>query len=711
MRNKYLLLSLLVAATGSLFAQSSLPQATPTAPELVNEISPINGAERYYDDDPVIDTNLATMVWESDFSNSNDWTTSSVNGSGTGWTITNTVDVWAFNSFSSTSGGNFAQMDNGNPNGTVAAGEHTLQMAHAADVSTTTGGAYVEFQQLTARFFDAYFIEASNDGTTWSVIGLNDHVHPRTAGNNTPATSNPEHSAYYIPASIAGSGADSLWVRWRWVDDNNGIMYGWMVDDVKIFIDVDNDLDLFLAFNGKDANGNVDSNSTLHYTQIPLKQAEASDFRPAAAIASNGNVTQTDVTLTATESNSSYSNTTAATQLANGEFAVVQTGADLALAGTGNYSVTFTANSSGNDAIDANNTATWNFNVNQNTYAYDDEEPQGASWFGDGGYSQCLYFDNFTDDTIIGIEAYFPQADFTTGTFGLKYGQTIGAYIYANESPFGGTELASAPFYEIDYGTEGQIIDDWVTIPLEYAIPATTDSYYACFKIYDDEVPYAYDYGVDGYSLVDSDNNGEWANPVSFQIHDTLNLMPYIRVKMYNSSLCNNTTILVAGDVNDDIDPCDVGNCFGGITVNTVSGGTAPYSYAWSGPGGYASTDKDIDDIEEKGTYTLIVTDVNGCTSSTDFTADGNLSVNELEGVSFNMYPNPAEDVVNITFANAGSYDVTVTNIKGELMISTSLNSGQGETQSIQVNDLAAGVYLVKVANDNVSTTQEIIIK
>ncbi len=43
-----------------------------------------------------------------------------------------------------------------------------------------------------------------------------------------------------------------------------------------------------------------------------------------------------------------------------------------------------------------------------------------------------------------------------------------------------------------------------------------------------------------------------------------------------------------------------------------VSGGTAPYSFLWSGPGGYSNTSEDIASLET-GIYDLRVTDDNGC--------------------------------------------------------------------------------------------------
>jgi gliding motility-associated-like protein len=49
----------------------------------------------------------------------------------------------------------------------------------------------------------------------------------------------------------------------------------------------------------------------------------------------------------------------------------------------------------------------------------------------------------------------------------------------------------------------------------------------------------------------------------------------------------------------------------GSITI-TASGGTAPYSYAWTGPNGFSSTNKDLSALVS-GTYQVTVRDANGC--------------------------------------------------------------------------------------------------
>ncbi|MDT8346245.1 MAG: gliding motility-associated C-terminal domain-containing protein [Flavobacteriaceae bacterium] len=108
--------------------------------------------------------------------------------------------------------------------------------------------------------------------------------------------------------------------------------------------------------------------------------------------------------------------------------------------------------------------------------------------------------------------------------------------------------------------------------------------------------------------------------------------------------------------------------CGGGIgTIDlTVTGGTAPYTYSWTGPAGFAASTEDLTNITEPGNYNVIVTDDYGCSKSETFiispqdTQDPTINVPSpltLEGCTEN----------DITDSNArfvfSSTEVDITNV------------------------------------------------
>ena len=58
--------------------------------------------------------------------------------------------------------------------------------------------------------------------------------------------------------------------------------------------------------------------------------------------------------------------------------------------------------------------------------------------------------------------------------------------------------------------------------------------------------------------------------------------------------------------------PC-YGNSLGSVDL-TVTGGSVPYTYAWSGPSGFTATSQDISGLNS-GLYQVIITDLHGCSA------------------------------------------------------------------------------------------------
>jgi hypothetical protein len=76
-------------------------------------------------------------------------------------------------------------------------------------------------------------------------------------------------------------------------------------------------------------------------------------------------------------------------------------------------------------------------------------------------------------------------------------------------------------------------------------------------------------------------------------------------------------------------------------------------------------------------------------------TARDLVSTTDINKSAIKVYPNPATDIVYVDY-NATSYTVNVYDILGNLKMSKNINKGQ----PIYVNDLARGVYVVRIEGD-----------
>ena len=137
------------------------------------------------------------------------------------------------------------------------------------------------------------------------------------------------------------------------------------------------------------------------------------------------------------------------------------------------------------------------------------------------------------------------------------------------------------------------------------------------------------------------------------------------------------------------------GNNDGSIDASTV-GGCAAYSYAWTGPNGFASTDEDPSMLFA-GTYNVTVTDQNGCTASASITlteppvlqADAGPNVTVYVG-----YP-PAECTTLSGSQIGGTMPYSVTWSEGSIgnVIATS--------STVQVCPTSSTIYYYEVVDAN----------
>jgi hypothetical protein len=77
------------------------------------------------------------------------------------------------------------------------------------------------------------------------------------------------------------------------------------------------------------------------------------------------------------------------------------------------------------------------------------------------------------------------------------------------------------------------------------------------------------------------------------------------------------------------------------------------------------------------------------------------------------MYPNPAESTTKLKVQGIeGEVKITISDVQGRIIntINTKANNNMVE-ETINVSNMAKGVYYVRLQNDQISRTQKLIVK
>ena len=142
-------------------------------------------------------------------------------------------------------------------------------------------------------------------------------------------------------------------------------------------------------------------------------------------------------------------------------------------------------------------------------------------------------------------------------------------------------------------------------------------------------------------------------------------------------------------------------------TINSVaSGGVGNYSYLWSD----GSTTTNISGLSN-GSYSVTVTDGNGCTVSATETISI-VGINDIEWINMiEVYPNPMEDILDIRLALKEKTEISIAlyDILGKTIERRDFKSVLNKNMSFNVETLAQGIYYVKISNNEKQIALKII--
>ena len=135
-----------------------------------------------------------------------------------------------------------------------------------------------------------------------------------------------------------------------------------------------------------------------------------------------------------------------------------------------------------------------------------------------------------------------------------------------------------------------------------------------------------------------------------------------------------------------------------GTASASISGGTAPYSVVWNDAS--LQTNTTAQNLVA-GTYTITITDNNGCTHTDDVEVLSTLFVDEIgQNIAIIVYPNPASDFITIEFSSfkptmqAELFDLIGRKVTETLLITSN-------KLIVERNGLASGNYILRISDEN----------
>lgn len=360
---------------------------------------------------------LGVEVYSNDFDNPGDWTIDNDGQTGAefGWTIDGNSDGWwSGTGINSTSGGNFAELSNGDPTATPATQVldviYTLTLNAGLDIPNLPGNTgntdqvTLQYEQYGALFNDEQLVQISTNGAAgpWVTIRDNRDYHSVLSQSGGAAYPNPETVTINLAPYISGN-ASNVSLRFQWTtafpasasNPNVWVTYGWYIDDVKIITNPDNDLEAFNAYWGTVG---------LNYHQIPLTQTAPIDFTTNAY--NNGINSQTgaqlevDITGAAT-----FNGTSNATTIGPLSYDSLVMNSPYTPSTLGTYNVTWGVTQNEVDDVPSNNdNADISFAVTDFIYARDNGNFDGT--FSNSGQEYKLgnLYDIWADQTAYSID-------------------------------------------------------------------------------------------------------------------------------------------------------------------------------------------------------------------------------------------------------------------------------------------------------------------
>lgn len=213
-------------------------------------------------------------------------------------------------------------------------------------------------------------------------------------------------------------------------------------------------------------------------------------------------------------------------------------------------------------------------------------------------------------------------------------------------------------------------------------------------------------------------NYNDFLEPGAMNITGASNNLPGYYYFFYNIHInflgCPSTRIPVVGSIFDNNFYLDstatlTNGADGTASIVVDSGGVAPFTYLWN------TTPPQTDSVAtglSSGTYTVTVTDANGCTGTATVSVFNVGTENLYEVEKFNIYPNPTQGIftVDLELDAARDVQIEIFNSIGQVVHSTEEEHLNAKQYSFDFVDKGAGLYQIRIRVDDKFITKTVVV-
>lgn len=160
----------------------------------------------------------------------------------------------------------------------------------------------------------------------------------------------------------------------------------------------------------------------------------------------------------------------------------------------------------------------------------------------------------------------------------------------------------------------------------------------------------------------------------------------------YTGAVITNGTCATCGDGSIDV---------------SVGGATAPYTYSWN----TGDNTEDLNGIDP-GTYSLTITNADGCDTTITYTVLNMASIIEVDGITMTVFPNPSDGLFGLHYSSVSEdMELVVTDAAGRLVRKLVISVSENPDEfTLDLRGLEPGSYDLSIKSSELTAVKRLII-